>query len=83
MCLCEICQDEEMEDKNPGTNVPLSAFLCDILTPSLCCPSNPSALESEWPEMRMHPSAKASDFVVTGTLFRHRSISVMRREQHS
>lgn len=79
--LYEIYQCEEMEDKNPGTNVPLSAFLCDILTPSLCCPSNPGALESEWPEMR--PSAKASDFVVTGTLFRHRSISVMRRKQHS
>lgn len=41
MCLCEIYQCEEMEDKNSGTNVPLSAFLCDILTPSLCCPSNP------------------------------------------
>ncbi len=77
MCLCEIDQSEEMEDKNLSTNVPLSGFL----SPSLCCPSNPGTSESEW--LEMCPSAKSSDFVVTGTLFRNRSISVMRREEHS
>lgn len=77
-CLCEICRGEETGDKNPDTNVPLSAFLRDILSLSLCCPSNSGASDSEWPEK--HPSARASDSAVTGALFR--SISVMRREQH-